>query len=90
MNNALNHIQSSAYPTTDILKEVQAQGYAATSMAIGNVSMYHLDSLSNDSLCVALIKLPRPLKKTDQERLENWLQLRTHSKNLRVYYDVKK
>jgi len=90
LSTELTKLQTSAYPTADILREIKAQGYKANSMAIGNVSMHQLDSLNNDSLCVAMIKMPYRLKKKEQERLERWLQVRTHSKKLRVYYDIGK
>lgn len=90
LSGEVSYLKASAYPTTDILKEIQAQGYKATSMAIGNVSMHQIDSLVTDSLCVALIKMPQNLKRQDKLRLENWLKVRTHSKKLRVYYEIRK
>ncbi len=88
MAGQLQKMQNSAYPTSDILREIQAQGYPATSMAIGNVNLFQIDSVQNDSLCVALVKLPRHLQRKEQNRLEEWLQVRTHSNKLRVYYDI--
>ncbi|MHB1277373.1 MAG: DUF389 domain-containing protein [Bacteroidia bacterium] len=85
----MEHLKSSDYPAADILREIQAQGYNATYLSIGNMTSEDVKGRVNDSLSVVIIQLSEALNDPERQKLERWLKVRTHSEKMRVYVEVK-
>ncbi|MBI1221502.1 MAG: TIGR00341 family protein [Bacteroidetes bacterium] len=89
LNERIKQSEKEAYPTKAILKEIQAQGYPASFVGIGQLEDEDESGSNQEKICVAIIRLKKSIRNSDKERLESWLKVRTQSREIRVYYEIK-
>lgn len=84
LENRVVSLTTKQYPVNDIAAEIKAINAGITSVSISEAVQVNLDSIKQDTLCVALIQFDQQPNPSDLTTLENFLKQRTKSKKLRL------
>ncbi len=84
LENRVLTLTTKQYPVKDIAAEIKAINANITSLSISQAVQVSLDSVRQDTLCVALIHFGQKPKTADLTTLENFLKQRTKSNELRL------
>jgi uncharacterized hydrophobic protein (TIGR00271 family) len=74
------------YPTADISAELEVQYATLQSLAISTAYVFNAAEAKMDTVCLVLAKFENAPSKGDQQKIEEWLKVRTKSKKLEVVF----